>query len=82
MLEAGLKVFLSDLPSERLRDRDYLTIDISGECESLYPLVSSVYLEKSTGDEWDFENPEFYFFRPSTRCAEIESFDVSSMRMN
>lgn len=55
-----------------------MTIDVSGDNESLYPLVSSIYLEKSTGAPWDFENQklEFYFFRPSTREAEIESFDV------
>lgn len=79
MLEEELKIFLKNLSPAQLQDREFITIDISGEYERLYSLVSSIYIERSTGG-WDFESRdlEFFFFKPSTRLAEVESFEVSA----
>ncbi|KAL5291219.1 TRIP13 family protein [Megaselia abdita] len=77
VLEEELKNFLNNISPAQLQNRENLFINISGQDESLYSLVSSIYLEKATGAQWDFESqkPEFYFFKPSRREAEIESFE-------
>lgn len=83
-LEETIRLYLKDVSAHhREQHRESFTIEIYGENENLYPLVSSIYLEKSTSDPWDlnFEShePEFYFFKPCNREAAVESFEVSSI---
>lgn len=75
ILEQDLKDFLKNLSVSN--ENDSLILNIPESNGNLAALVSSISAEKSKSVPWNFESPEFYFFKASSREAEIESFEVS-----